>query len=1072
MSTRIALTQRYEYRFSRSVQLSTHWLRLRPAPHTAGRISAYSLRVHAETHYLNWLRDPFENHLARLDFPDPTDAVTLEIDLIAELEPVNPFEFLVEPFAASHPFDYPEQLRKELAPYLRRGTSGSKLNQFLKKLKLKSGYITEQIGAINEYVSNALAVTGPGNPGAIDLETVLHQGHGSAWELAWLLTLTLRNVGLAARVTQGYRIFLDAKAKTDTVSNHAWSEVFLPGAGWVGLDPCGGLFINEGYIPLASAPEPLRVLPIAGYRECCEETFNETISIRRLSPKISSWPLNESQWADLKNLGHYIDSDLNAQNIKLAMAGGLSFVSAIDTQSPEWTVAALGDGKRFAAEQLLQRLWQRLAPGGVIHLGQGEQFGGESLPRWSLADAEQLAQQIADALGISDGFVMPAYEDGLSVLWQQRDLFNGMPGADELGDPEKRRALAETLSFNNGYVSGYVLPLRWDPARERWASGKWQFRRDAVYLLPGTSPLGYRLPLESLPVAAGAPAEADPERCQFDERGILPDVHGELSARLSTPGRKETAPIAADVNTGDAAPRTALSIEVRDGRLCIFMPPLTHLEHYLELLAAIEHAASRLVVPLIIEGYEPPQDHRLRCFKLEPQAGILKVWLPEAHSWQRQLELIETTYEEAYQVGLQAERVAADGQRLSPGGGAELILGGVKPTESPFLQRPELLRSLICFWQQHPSLSYFFAGRSIGAGGDAPRPDEGRDESLYELGIALERIPAGEIDTPWLADRLLRHLLVDPAGDMKRAEIRIDQLYSPDRAGLRLGRMVLRSFEMAPDAKLYALQTLLVKALIAYLGRRPQQTELVDFGAALHDRFMLPSPLWQDLCNILDELNHAGYPFQPGWFEPLRDLHFPALGQVQLGNITLELRSAHEPWPLLAEETTAAGVARFIDSANERLEVRATGLTPSRYVLVCNDRRVPLQPTGTRGEYVAGVRYKASNPPSTLHPTIAPVEALVFDLVDGWTGRSIGGCTYLPSRLPLWGAAGVPLAVHSMAAGSARPVQLPPIMMTPPWSDVGKFLPKGGGIRMIPAEEKAGSHPYLLDLNRSATSTQ
>ncbi len=1106
MTTRVALTQRYEYQFSRPVQLSTHWLRLRPAPHTQCSISAYSLRIDADPVWLNWLRDPFENHLARLDLPDPVASLMIEVDLIANLDPVNPFDFLVEPYAASYPFDYPDQLRKELAPYLRTGKLGPRLTKFFQTVERTSGYITEQIGAINQHVADSISAAGPGKPGPVDLETVLEKGRGTAWELAWLLTLTLRSVGLAARMTQGYRIFIHAEADVDTASNHAWSEVFLPGAGWIGLDPCGGVFINEGYIPLASAPEPLRVLPIAGYRESCDETFNQTISTRRLSPKPSTWPLSDSQWTDLQSLGAYIDADLNEQNINLAMANGLSFVSANDVQSLEWNIAALGPGKRFTAEQLLQRLWRRLAPGGVLHVGQGEQFGGEALPRWnlncfaradgkpvwrnaallewgnnkqsvSLEDAEQLADQITHALGLSSKFVMPAYEDGLQKLWSNRDSLDNIPSAEELNDPEKRRALAATLSSSQAHVVGYVLPLRWDAGHERWSSGRWQFRRDALYLLSGSSPLGYRLPLESLPVANGAPTEMDPERCQFDERGLLPDMHGELSARLSSYGRIQAKPPAADAKTADAAPRTALCIEVRDNRLYIFMPPLTHLEHYLGLLAVIEHAAEALALPLTLQGYEPPQDCRLRRFKLEPQAGILKVWLPEAHGWQQQREIIQATYDEADRIGLQGERVINDGRRLPPGGGAELTLGGVTPRESPFLCRPELLRSLVSFWQQHPSLSFFFAGRSIGAGGDAPRPDEGRDESLYELGIALERIPKGEIDTPWMPDRLLRHLLVDPAGDMQRAEISVDQLYSPDQAGLRLGRVVLRSFEMPPDAKLASLQSLLVMGLLSYFGRQPQKGSLSHWGAALHDRFMLPSLLWQDLCGVLDELNHAGYPFQSEWFEPLRELHFPVLGSVQLGDIGLELRAALEPWPLLAEETTAAGVARFVDSANERLEVHITGLTPSRYALVCNGRRVPLQPAGMRGEYVAGVRYKASNPPSTLHPTIPPVAVLVFDLVDSWTDKSVGGCTYTPTHSPVLGAASAPMMMQQPELSrerdrdKGRALSLPPILISPSWSGGGKFSAKASGLEVvtITADERGSDHTYLLDLNRAPT---
>ncbi len=1102
MSTRIALTQRFAYRFSRPVQLSTHWLRLRPAPHTPCAIAAYSLRVEADPNWLNWLRDPFENHLGRLDIPEPTSKLAIEVELIADLEPVNPFDFLVEPFASKYPFDYPQQLRKELAPYLRVGKTGPRLTAWLDGLSPTAGYIIEQLEAINAQVAKSLAPTGPGRPGAVDVEAVLECGSGSAWELAWLLTLALRRLGLAARFTYGYRILLDPAGQADKANNHAWSEVFLPGSGWVGLDPVAGLFTSEGHIPLASAPEPLRAVPIVGYRESCDETRNDEIRIRRLVPLPPSWPYSESQWADIQGLGHRIDTALHGENIALSVARGLCFVSTRDADAPEWNLTSLGSGKRRAAEELLQRLWRRLAPGGVLHVGQGETYGGEALPRWNLScflradgfpiwrngdllewgkkseggvtsqDAKRLARALTEALGLSEEFVIPAYEDGLHELWMNRALVDYMPSTEELRDPQQRRNLASRLSSSQGEAVGYVLPLRWDPTEERWASGKWTFRRDGLYLTPGDSPIGYRLPLESLPVADGAPVETEPERCQFEDRPLLPDIHGELSARLTTLSPADAKLEAADATPvpGAGAPRTALCIEIRGGRLCIFMPPLTHLEHYLDLVAALETAAQALAAPVTFEGYEPPQDYRLRRLTLEPDAGILKVWLPEAPSWAQQLEVLNATYDEATQTGLQGERIMADGRRLPPGGGAELLLGGERPIDSPFLRRPELLRSLIVYWQQHPSLSYFFAGRSIGPGGDAPRPDEGRDESLYELAIALEHIPPGESHYPWIPDRLLRHLLADPAGNMRRAEIRVDQLYAPDRAGLRLGRAILRSFETPPDPKLAALQSLLVLGLLAYFDRQPQKAKLTSWGAALQDRFMLPRLLWEDLCAVLQDLNATGYPFQSDWFEPFLALRFPLLGEVQLGDITIQLRSAHEPWPILAEQTTAAGVARFIDSANERLEVRVAGLTPSRYVLACNERRVPLQATGVRGEYVAGVRFKVANPPSTLHPTIRPVDALAFDLIDTWTGRTVGGCTYIPSRPPISGPAGAPLPIQDIDAGRGKVLPIPPSVSMPPWGSGGKFIPNGSGRDSLALGDDAHDtrRPYLLDLTRTS----
>lgn len=1100
MSTRIALRHRIEQRFERRVSLPTHWLRLRPAPHARG-IEAYSLKVNADPHFLNWARDPYENQIARLDLPEPISALGFDLEIIADLEPINPFEFLVEPYASRYPFEYPGELRKELTPYLRVEQPGSRLAAWVEALDRKPAYIAEYIGEINCRVQEAFSVRKEMAPDAVDLERVLDRGSGSPWELAWLLTVSLRSLGLAARFTSGYRIWLSPDEDVaDEAIPHAWSEVYLPGAGWVGLDPSRGLFTAEGYIPLASAPAPLSTLPIVGFQEHGPETRTEVLSLRRLRPKPVIWPYKEGTWADICALGGLIDHELRNLDLRLAMGTGLSFVAAYNVHVPEWSTAALGPSKRVMAEEFLTRLWPRLARGGFLHVGQGEWYAGETLPRWRLNcfartdgrpiwrnpellcrnrrpfgvngdNAKNFAETLAKRLGLSVRHIVAAHEDGLHELWARRVAFVHGPSAEDLRDPERRRALASRLSETSSDPKGYVLPVRWDPTRNRWASGIWTFRRGGLYLTPGDSAMGYRLPLESLPAGDASAAETDPERCQFDERPVLPDVCGELSARFTSLGAATDATEEADgAWTASRAPRTALCTETRDGRVHVFLPPLTHLEHYLDLVAAVEDAAAELDMPVVLEGYEPPEDHRLLRLSAEPEAGILKLFLPAVETFDQHLRCLRLAYEEAAHAGLRSERIMADGRRLPPGGRMDFALGGETPADSPFLRRPELLRSLIGYWQRHPSLSYFFAGRSVGPGGAAPRPDEGRDDALYELAIALERMPAGEHPYPWISDRLLRHLLADPAGDIRSAEIRIDALYPPDRSALRLGRAVLRCFESPPDQRMAALQSLLVMGLLGYFSRKPQRAELISWGPKLHDRFMLPHMLWKDLEAVIGELNEVGYPFRPEWFRPFLELHFPVLGRMQLGDLGLELRAAHEPWPLLAEEITMAGKARFIDSANQRLQVRCSGLAPGRFVLTCNGHRVPLRATGVRGEYVAGVRYKASNPLSTLHPTKLPVAALVFDLIDSWTGRVVGGCTYIPPRPDVWGVAGVPVGLPETAEGMREPWRrLPPVTL-PPWSSGGAFLPSGSGVSQMspPPEEIDSRHPYLLDLSRLA----
>ena len=1100
MSTRIALRHRIEQRFERRVNLSTHWLRLRPAPHAHG-IEAYSLKVNAEPHFLNWARDPYENQVARLDLPEPISLLGFDLELIADLEAVNPFDFLVEPYASRYPFEYPEQLRKELMPYLRLDQPGPRLTAWIESLDRKPAYIAEHIGQINRRVQQDLTATKEIPQGAVELEAVLGQGKGSPWELAWLLTLSLRGLGLAARFTSGYRVRLSPEENgTDEAALHAWSEVYLPGAGWIGLDPSLGLFAAEGYIPLASAPVPLNTQPIVGYREHCRETRSEALGLRRLQPRPANWPYEAGQWADIRATGELIDQALRAADIRLSVGTGLCFVAAWSGHAPEWSTTALGPSKRSMAEELLTRLWARLIPGGFIHVGQGEWYAGEPLPRWRLngfaradgrpiwrnpdllsrkrqpfavnaEDARSFTEALADRLGLDKSYVTAAYEDGLHELWSRRVAFAQGPCAEDLRDPERRLALATRLSETSADPKGYVLPVRWNPTRNRWASGEWAFRRGGLFLTPGDSALGYRLPLDSLPAGDEGLPETDPERCQFDERPVLPDACGELSARFTRLCPPETAVEQADQAWQPAhPPRTALCVEVREGQLHVFLPPLTHLEHYLELVATIEAVAAEFDAPLVLEGYEPPEDYRLLRLSVEPEAGILKLFLPEAGTFGHQLAWLRTAYEEAAQTGLRSERIMADGKRLAPGGRMDLALGGVTPADSPFLRRPDLLRSLISYWQRHPSLSYFFVGRAIGPGGPAPRPDEGRDDALYELSIALERMPVGEHPAPWIADRLLRHLLVDPAGDIRQAEIRIDALYPPESSSLRLGRVTLRAFESPPDVQMAALQSLLVMGLLGYFARMPQRVELVNWGPDLHDRFMLPHVLWDDLGTVIGELNEAGYPFQLEWFRPLLELQFPLRGRVQLGDITFELRAAHEPWPLLAEEVTAAGKARFVDSANQRLEVRCLGLIPDRHVLACNGHRVSQRAIGVQGEYVAGVRYKAANPRSTLHPTKPPIDALVFDLIDTWTGRVLGGCTYVPPHPAIWGPAGAPAVLPEIREELREESRRIAPVILPPWSSGGEFLPNGSGATYLtpPPEEIDLRYPFLLDLSRLA----
>lgn len=1097
VTIRIALNHRIARTFDRHVRLSTHWLRLRPAPHTVAPISAYSLRIDTEPHFLNWVRDPYENYIARVDFPEPVNRTVIDVELLLELAPVNPFEFLVDPEAKMYPVDYSDQLRKELAPYLRASSATPQMENWLKGFSRRSQPIVESLSEINAKIYEAFPTTSSGCAGPVDCITVLSKRQASPWELAWLATLTFRSLGLAARFTSGYKIVTaNNDQQNDFAMLHGWTELFLPGAGWIGLDPAAGVFTNETYVPLSSAPEPLRALPFSGYRDACDELIHEEILVRRLSTqnKIDSNP--RSDISDIRTVGNRVDKQLSQADIHLATAVELTFVSTINSTSPEWTTHALGAEKLRIAEQLCDRMALRLASGTVLHQSQGAWIGGEPLPRWRLncifrrdgeplwtgnsitrrlglderkcshADARNFAQALVDALGISRDYLISTFEDALFDLSNNVCHVNFQPSATELADPDQRNALASRLSSTAADPAGYALPLRWNYVSESWTSGQWQFRRSGMFLTPGDSAMGFRLPLDSLPTSSDEQNEPHLERSPFEDRPASPTIHGETSARHSEFTSRPQAPTYADIKDAHPTPKTALCVEMRNGQLHAFIPPLTHLEHYLSLVAVINRVATSLSISVALEGYAPPTDFRVIQFTVEPDCGVLRVRLPKTESSAQQMDWIETCYEEATALGLASTRTLSDGSVVPAGGDISLILGSDRPSESPFLLKPSLLRSLITYWQRHPSLSYFFARQEIGPSGAAARPDEGRDDALYELTIALDRIPSGDCAHPWISDRLLRHLLADPAGDIKKAEVCIDELYSPSNQEKRLGQIALRCFDMRETPTSAAAQTLLVKGLLVLFSQSPTSNQLIDWGPALHDRFMLPRMLWQDLSEVLRDLNNIGLPFQDHWYSPILEQTLPLIGDVQIGDITLELRTAREPWPLLAEEVVAGRTVRFIDSAIQRVQVRVSGLTPDRYVLTCNQRFVPLQSTSIRGENIAGIRFKAWNPSSTRHPTRSPARSLLFTLVDTWKNRVAGGITYIPKRPDVRGVADV--APSTTAAVWPQPPanRESPAVNTAPWAAPGRIAAIEGGQTppMIPNKSCDSNLPYLLDL--------
>jgi uncharacterized protein (DUF2126 family) len=954
-------------------------------------------------------------------------------------------------------------------------------------------------------------------------EETLERAVGSCRDSGWLLVQILRHLGLAARFVSGYLIQLTADEKSldgpsgpeaDFTDLHAWAEVYIPGAGWIGLDPTSGLFAGEGHIPLACTPHPSSAAPVTGATDKCEVTFKFANSVERIheDPRVTK-PYSDEQWARIDALGTQVDADLMAGDVRLTMGGEPTFVSIDDMEGAEWNTKADGSHKRQLANSLVRRLRESFSRGGLLHFGQGKWYPGEQLPRWAygcfwrkdglavwrepelLADiakdygmtyehAEQFAGQLAKRLGIDPQRVVPGYEDIFYYLWKEGTLPENIdPLVVDLKAPLERQYLAKLLDKGLDKPTGYALPLYWDMSCGGWSSGTWEFRRDQMFLIPGGSSMGLRLPLDSLPWVAPEKRQPQPENNQFGELPPLEDYHGEIAKRFShieepLPAHPELQeqPAADEQRAGslDVVPHTALCVEAREGRLHVFMAPLTMLEHYLDLIAAVEATAADLKMPVVIEGYEPPRDYRLERLLVTPDPGVIEVNIHPAASWRELVENTTTLYAEARLSRLGTEKFMLDGRHAGTGGGNHITIGGPTPADSPVLRRPDLLRSLITYWQHHPGLSYLFSGMFVGPTSQAPRVDEARNDALYELEIAFQQMPKGEVPAPWLVDRLLRNLLIDMTGNTHRAEFCIDKLYSPDSPSGRLGLVELRAFEMPPHARMSLVQNLLLRSLIAWFWEKPYEHELVRWGTELHDRFLLPHFVREDMRQVVADLNRAGYAFELDWFEPFLEFRFPHFGTVNIDAMELELRFAIEPWHVLGEEMGSQGTARFVDSSVERLQLRISGLTEPRHAVVCNGRRLVLRGTGRKGEYVVGVRYRAWQPPSALHPTIKPHSPLVFSIIDTWSGLAIGGCTYHVTHPG--GRSYDVFPVNAYEAEARRITRFWDLGATPgevqtlppTTACLGVFTPsKGPLVPMTPPEEEPNEEfAYTVDLRR------
>ncbi|MBL8383312.1 MAG: transglutaminase family protein, partial [Burkholderiales bacterium] len=773
MSIHVALNHVTHYRYDRAVHLGPQVVRLRPAPHARTPILAYSLKVTPDPHFINWQQDPQSNYLARLVFPERTRELKIEVDLVAELSVINPFDFFLEPDAVTVPFAYHPSLAHELAPFLLKLPATPRFAKYLAEVPRTATPTIDFLVALNQRLQSDVRYLIRMEPGVQAPEDTLALASGSCRDSTWLLVQLLRHLGLAARFVSGYLIQLkpDVKsldgpsgAEADFTDLHAWCEVYLPGAGWVGLDPTSGLLAGEGHIPLAATPDPGNAAPITGATDKCEVIFEHRMSVSRVfeAPRVTL-PYSEAQWRTIDALGARIDAQLDADDVRLTMGGEPTFVSVDDRDGAEWNTASLGPTKRLLGGDLLDRLMARYAPQGLRHHGQGKWYPGEQLPRWSLTAfwrrdgepiwndptlfaSERVDYGVTDAqtgrflallaarLEVDPSHVFPAYEDTWYYLWRERRLpANVDPFDARLDDPLERKRLARIFGQGLDKVAGHVLPIARSSERSRrWQSGPWFLRAERCYLMPGDSPIGLRLPLDSQPWTAPGdfpwihapdptqafarlPAHREIARLFQSpagaprENGAWLDGGGDAGAQAGAPGARP--------RFGESAgwiTRSAICTEARGGVLHVFMPPLAALEHYLELIAAVEATAAEMRLPVVIEGYEPPRDPRLEVLRVTPDPGVIEVNVQPTATWPDLVANTTFLYEQAHLSRLTTEKFMLDGRHTGTGGGNHFVLGGATVHDSPFLRRPDLLKSLIAYWHNHPSLSYLFSGTFIG----------------------------------------------------------------------------------------------------------------------------------------------------------------------------------------------------------------------------------------------------------------------------------------------------------------------------------------------------------------------
>ncbi len=1079
--------------------LGPHLIRLRPANHTKADIETYGLTI-TPGGDIRWQQDPYGNYVGRLTYPAGTqvEALQVGVEFTCDIKPVNPFDFFVDDRCKDAPFEYPVELKPDLAPFLDRNepsvAGGMWLEEFLDTLP-RDGDTVQLIVKLNEAVNKITKYVIREEAGIWTPEQTLAAGRGSCRDSAVLLIAALRSRGLAARFVSGYLIQLTDEGmipgekkgvSNDVVDLHAWAEVFIPGGGWIGLDATSGLLCGEGHIPLACTASPPSAAPVEGTSDTPADSVSFTMHIERLEhePRPTR-PYEEDVWDAMLDAGDRADAALRAAGLTMTMGGEPTFNGRDYPDAPEWNGEALGPHKTRVGRRFAAGLVAKLAPGGIVMERVGKHYPGESLPRWALDiigrtdgapiwhgktlvetkgatphHAARFASALAKRLDLSD-YVVPAFEDPWRALQDEANLPAHLdPRVAALHDPEERRRLARLLDRGLGTEAGFVLPLT--RFGGEWLSDRWQFRRGNLYLIPGDGPMGLRLPLKSLGGGyVAAPAEAvtaEPDPRRKDVIAHEAAQREKMSSMLQRliASRRSGEPMsllqAQGVDGLGAAIGTALCVEERDGAVRVFFPPLETADDFLALLAVVDETAQHLSMSVALEGYPPVSSPDLTKFCVTPDPGVLEVALPPVSSVREHAELVQTVFDVALHAGLHSEKYLLDGRMAGSGGGNHITFGGPEALQSPFLQRPDLLASLLTFLQHHPSLSYMFSGLFVGPTSEAPRIDEARHDALYEMEIALERAhDRAQPTPPWLTDMLFRHLLVDVAGNTHRAEVSIDKLYDPGTPYGRQGIVEMRAFEMPPHPRMITAQALLLRSLLASFADAPYKAPLVRWGQTLHDRYLLPTYLWRDFEDVLQFLDDRGFALPSDAYRPFVELRCPVVGTLDAGDVTLEVRNAIEPWMVLGEETTPSGTSRYVDSSMERIEVRLSGAIPERHVVLVNGHQLPLRSSGTAGERVGGVRFRAWAPPHSLHAHLGIHHPITLDIIDLWAKRSLGACAY-----HVWHPEG-------------RSFDSPPLTRFEASARRAQRFTRAEPLRAPVAPRAASAHddvPYTLDLRR------